>query len=336
MLFAAALYWPGLTAWFQMDDFAWLGLRGEVHSWHDFWWALFAPLAQGTIRTLSERIFFMSFSSVFGMNPLPYRCLAFLTYAASLVVLSAVCTRLTGSRAAGSWAMVLWTVNSALAIPLSWTSVYYKLLCSLFLLVSFWFLLRYVETGERRFYIAQLVTFVLGFGVLELNVVYPALAAVYALCCARRIINKILPLFAISAGYTLLHIITAPLPAGGPYQLHWDSSIISTLGTYWQWALGPNVNQLQPSLFQDGLIAFVPLGLLVFLVSKIRRREWIAAFLPAWFLIVLAPLLPLRDHMSPEYLTIPLLGLAMLGGWALASGWLHAMAARIPLGLRRG
>src|SRR5258708_10228788 len=160
MLFAAALYWPGLTAWFQMDDFAWLGLRGEVHSWHDFWWALFAPLAQGTIRTLSERIFFMSFSSVFGMNPLPYRCLAFLTYAASIVVLSAVCARLTGSRAAGFWAAVLWTVSSALAIPLSWTSVYYELLCSFFLLLCFWFLLRYVETSEGRFYFAQLVTFI--------------------------------------------------------------------------------------------------------------------------------------------------------------------------------
>jgi hypothetical protein len=336
LLLALLIYWPGLTAWFQKDDFAWLGLRDRVHSWHDLWWALFAPLAQGTIRTLSERIFFMSFSKVFGMNPLPYRCLAFLTYAVSVVVLSAVCTRLTGSRAAGFWAAILWTVNSALAIPLSWTSVYYELLCSFILLLSFWLLLRYAETGESRFYIAQLVTFLLGFGVLELNVVYPALAAVYALCCARRIINKILPLFAISAGYTLLHIITAPLPANGPYQLHWDSSIISTFGTYWQWALGPNVNQVKPSLFEYALLAFLTLGLAVFLVSKLRRREWIAAFFPAWFLIVLAPLLPLRDHMSPEYLTIPLIGLAMLGGWALVSGWHAGVAGRIAVVLLLG
>src|SRR5258708_38524242 len=278
----------------------------------------------------------MSFSSVFGMNPLPYRCLAFLTYAASVVVLSAVCTRLTGSHAAGFWASVLWTVNSALAIPLSWTSVYYELLCSLFLLLSFWFLLRYAETGESRFYIAQLVIFVVGFGVLELNVVYPALAAVYALCCARGIINKILPLFAISAAFTLLHIIAAPLPASGPYQLHWDSSIISTLGTYWQWALGPNVNQVQPSLLESALIAFLTLGLAVFLVSKLRHREWIAVFFPAWFLIVLAPLLPLRDHIPPEYLTIPLIGLAMWGGWALVSSWRAGTAGRIASGLRLG
>ena len=336
LLLALLIYWPGLTAWFQKDDFAWLGLRDRVHSRHDLWWALFAPLAQGTIRTLSERIFFMSFSKLFGMNPLPYRCLAFLTYAASVVVLSAVCTRLTRSRAAGFWAAVLWTVNSALAIPLSWTSVYYELLCSLFLLLSFWFLLRYAETGESRFYIAQLVTFVVGFGVLELNVVYPALAAVYALCCAPRIISKILPLFAISAGYTLLHIITAPLPAGGPYQLHWDSSIVSTFGTYWQWTVGPNVNQVKPSLFEYALIAFLTLGLGIFLVSKLRRREWIAAFFPAWFLIVLAPLLPLRDHMSPEYLTIPLIGLAMLGGWALVSGWHAGTAGKIAAVLLLG
>src|SRR5712691_7589040 len=53
-LLALALYWPGLTAWFQKDDFVWLGLRDMVVSWRSFWWALFAPLAQGTIRTLSE------------------------------------------------------------------------------------------------------------------------------------------------------------------------------------------------------------------------------------------------------------------------------------------
>src|SRR5207244_11794555 len=50
----------------------------------------------------------------------------------------------------------------------------------LFLLLSLWFIMRYAETGERRFYIAQLVTFIVGFFVLELNVVYPAIATVYA------------------------------------------------------------------------------------------------------------------------------------------------------------
>jgi hypothetical protein len=332
ILLALVLYWPGLTSWFQKDDFAWLSLRGLVHSWHDFWWALFAPLAQGTIRTLSERAFYMSFTAVFGMHALPFRCWAFLTLAATLPVLSSVCARLTGSRAAGFLAAILWTVNTGLAVPMSWTAVYYQLLCALVFLVSFWLLLRYVETGDRRFYIAQCATFVLGFGVLELDVVYPAIAAVYALCRARHILRKIVPLFVISAAYTAVHFAVAHLPASGPYKMYWDWQILSTLSTYWKWALGPSrliLLGIHPSFFRSSLTVLLILGLAGFLLWKLRRGQWVAAISPAWFLIVLAPLQPLRYHIDDSYLTVPVIGLAMWGGWALVSAWRAGWAGRI-------
>ena len=104
------LYWGGLTAWFQRDDFAMLSLRTLLANSRSLSWVLFAPVAQGTIRTLSER-----------------RAAAFLTFAAALVLLQEVCTKLTGSRAAGFWAAIFWLVNGALAIPLSWTAVVYEL-----------------------------------------------------------------------------------------------------------------------------------------------------------------------------------------------------------------
>jgi len=332
ILFAAALHWPGLTAWFQKDDFTWLGLRGLIHNWHDFWWALFAPLAQGTIRTLSERIFFLSFTTIFGMHALPFRWWAFLTFAGSLTLASLVSAKLTGSRAAGFWTAILWTANIGVAVVLSWTAVYYELLCSFVLLLSFWFLLRYVETGERRFYVAQLVTFILGFFVLELNVVYPAIATVYALCCARHILRKIPPLFGISALYTAIHMAAVRLPASGPYKMYWDLSMASTLGTYWKWAMGPSkliFFHIYPSPWRSSLTVFLSLGLAGFLIWKLRQRQWVAAFFPAWFLIVLGPLLPLRDHIDESYLTIPVIGLAMWGAWALVSGWRAGAVGRI-------
>jgi hypothetical protein len=336
ILFALALHWPGLTAWFQKDDFAWLSLRDLVHNWRDFWWALFAPLAQGTIRTLSERIFFLSFSSVFGLHALPFRCWAFLTFAGSLTLAGLVCAKLTGSRAAGFWAAIIWTANTGVAVALSWTAVYYELLCSFVLLLSFWFLLRYVETSERRFYVAQLVTFILGFFVVELNVVYPAIATVYALCCARQILRRILPLFGISALYAAIHMAAVRLPAGGPYKMYWDLSMVSTLGTYWKWAMGPSkliLLHIYPSPYRSALTVFLSLGLAAFLIWKLRQHEWVAVFFPAWFLIVLGPLLPLRDHIDDSYLTIPVAGLAMWGGWALVSGWRAGTAGKIVSGL---
>jgi hypothetical protein len=329
------LYWRGLTAWFQREDFALLSLRDLHTSGHNLASLLFAPVAQGTIRTLSERVFYLSFSSFFGLNALPYRIMAFITFAAALLLLSSVCARLTGSPAAGRWAAILWGVNGALAIPLSWTAEYYELLCALFFLLDFWLLLRFVETGERRFYIAQWVTFGAGFGVLELNVVYPALAAVYVLCRAPKILRKILPMFIVSAAYLVVHTVVAPLPAAGPYKLHWDWHIVQTLATYGNWALGPawlSLVGFRSILFRLILLSALTAGLGSWLIWRLRGRQWATLLFPAWFIIVLLPLLPLREHVSYEYLTVPLIGVAMWGGASVVAGWQARGWRRIATG----
>jgi hypothetical protein len=331
-LFALWLYWPGLTAWFQKDDFAWLGLRDMVHSWRDLRWILFTPLAQGTIRTLSERVFYASFTAIFGIHALPFRCWAFLTFAATLPLLGSVCSRLTGSRAAGFCAMILWTVNAGLAVPLSWTAVYYELLCAFNFLLGLWLLIKCVDSGARRYYVYQWITFILGFGVLELNVVYPALAAVFALCCARRIFWKVVPMFLLSAVYIAIHFAVAPLPSSGPYQTFWDARMLRTLAIYWKLALGPNrliLFHIHPSLFRSSLTLFLSLGLVGFLAWKLYQRQWVAAFFPAWFLIALAPFLSLPKHIDDSYLTVPVIGLAMWGGWAAVSAWRGGNAGKL-------
>src|ERR1700722_2874796 len=154
-LLGMVLYLPGLMSWFQKDDFAWLGLRNLIHGWREFLWALFAPLAEGTIRTISERLFYLSLPSLFGLNPLPFHAVVFLTYALTTALLSLVTIKLTGSRAACFWAAILWTVNSDLAVPFSWSPIHYEILCSLFLLLALWLFIRYDETGRSLFYWLQ-------------------------------------------------------------------------------------------------------------------------------------------------------------------------------------
>ncbi len=325
-LLMLALYWPGLLAWFQKDDFAWLGLRGLVHNPRDLAWALFAPLAQGTIRTLSERAVNLSFVSLFGFRALPFRCLAFVTCIAAISMLAAVATKISGSRAVGFCSAIFWTLNCAIAIPLAWTAVYYELAWPFWLLTMFWLLLRYDETGEPRFFIAQCAMFVLGFFVLEMNVVYPAIAAAYALATGKRaLFIKVIPLFAISLLYTAIHFYFAPLPATGPYKMHWDVRVISTLIQYWGWALGPGLGRLigiVSTEIRSTLVWTLTAGLFAFLIRAKRdaasTRAW---FFPAWFLITLCPLLPLHDHIDMEYLTAPTLGLAMWAGWATVAAW---------------
>ena len=62
MLFCLVVHWLALKIWFFGDDFAWLGLRLELHTPRDLIHVLFSPQAEGTVRTLSERLFFLVFS----------------------------------------------------------------------------------------------------------------------------------------------------------------------------------------------------------------------------------------------------------------------------------
>ncbi len=331
-LLCLALYWLGLNAWFFQDDFAWLGLRQMVNRPQDLWHVMFAPMAQGTIRPWSERGFFLLFYSLFGVEALPFRIWVFLTQFANLVLLCSVTLRLTRSRAAGFLAPILWMVNSALSAAMSWTSSYNQVLCAFFILLAFRLFLQYVETGERKYYVWQWVVFLLGFGALELNVVYPALAFSYALFCARKYLWRTAPLFWASAIYTAVHSRVSPGSKTGTYAMHWDSSMFTSFGTYWRWAMGPermkNLGYGPEWLMAAG--TYLLLGAIAgFVLWKLYRREWLAAFCVSWFAIVLSPLLPLRDHVSYYYNTIPVIGLAILGAWGMVEAWKSGVVARI-------
>ena len=334
-LVALALYWPGLVTWFQKDDFAWLGLNAMIHEWADLMTVLFYPYAQGTVRTLSERVFFTGFHAIFGLNPLPFHVLLFVTHTVNLTLINSVCAKLTGSPAAGFWAAMLWTLNANMAFALAWIAIYYELLCATVFLLGLWLLIRYAETNERRYWIAQWAVYLAGFLVLELNVVYPALAAACAFCFARRLVPETLWMFAPALAYTALHFAIAPALPSGPYHMHWDMSVLPTLWIYWKTALGPvkliNLD-IYPSLGRSALAVAMMIGPLGFLLWQACRRQWMAAFFAAWFVIVLAPLLPLRDHFSDYYLTVPLAGLAMWFAWGLVWAWRRGIAAKCAAG----
>ncbi len=320
-LLCVAIYWRGLFAWFQADDFAWLSLRLGVHDWPTLMHALFAPMAQGTIRPLSERGFFLLFEWLFGFHALPFRIWVFLTQCANLTLVAAITWRMTGSRAAGFWASVLWLANDGLALAMAWTSVYNELLCGFFLLSAFWFLLRYIESGRPADCVWQWGLFLAGFGALETNVVYPALAACYTYLCARKAFKTTLPLFVPSAVFVAVHRMVAPMPSTGVYALHFDRALPRTLLTYCFRALSPVEFERWKDRPEVLLACLLAVALVGFAVVRARHRDWLPVFCLAWFAILLAPVLPLRDHVSTYYLSLPTIGLAMLGGYAFATAW---------------
>ena len=323
-----AVFWPGLLVWFQRDDFAWLGLRLEIYHASDLWQALFAPKAQGTIRPWSERGFFMLYSKIFGLEALPYRITVFVTQIFALFLLSRLTLRLTGCILAAFLAPLLWGVNAALGTSLSWTSAYNQIMCAAFLLGALLLWIRYADTAERKYYLAQFAVFLIGFGALEINIIYPGLVIAWCVLAQRwKQLPAAIPMALVSVAYFLYHNAVAPTATSGPYALHADASMLSTLGYYWKNAFGgrPLSNLMLPAWFiQLGQQAPWPLtiGFLVAVIAAIRARRWMALFGFAWFLGALVPVLPLRDHISDYYLTIPTIGIAIAAADALSRLWM--------------
>jgi hypothetical protein len=309
-LLLVVLYWPGFTTWFYQDDFGWLNLRHDVHSAGDLARALVSPKAHGNLRPLGENAYWLGLSAVFGADPLPFHICTFLTQSASLLLLGSIVRRLVAWAPAGLCAQVLWLINPGMAGAMGWSSIYNQVLSGFFFLLAFYFLLRHIETGRQAHEVAHWAAFVLGLGALEINVVYPAVAALYALFYARAFLKKVLPMFAVSALAVLAHFYFAPPPHAGVYAPRIDFAIRTTLWTYWGWVLGTP---------PEAAALVVAACVVALIVWGLGRGEHAALIGAGWFVFPLLPYLPLPNHKMDYYLAVPSIGIAMLGAYALGS-----------------
>ena len=328
-LLCLALYWPGWNTWFRADDFAWLSIGRDVTDFRSLLHALFTPSQHHTLRPLSERALFLAAYGIFGLDPLPFRVLAFATQVANLLLVCSIGARITGRSAAGFWAATFWAVNSSVLLPLAWACNYCEEMCGLCLLLALHFLMRYTKTGERRYLIAQWAVFLTGFGVLELNVVYPLLAAGYTWLCARRYFRRTLPLFGASAVYFALHTLYSPPVKTGLYAIHLTGAVFRTLAVYWTWSLEPAYLHA-PRWLAIVALALFSGGLALFTARRLRERDHRPLFFLLWYAAVIAPLLLLRDHVTEYYVFLPVIGVCWLGGWAMAE-YPRAAAAMVVL-----
>jgi hypothetical protein len=334
------LYRRSLRIFFLRDDFAWLGLRLSVFSPADLLSTLFAPLAQGTVRTLSERLFFLCFETLFGLEPLPMRIFALLTLAVAQFLLLLIVRRLSGSWLAGGLAALVFGLNFGVATAISWLSSYNQILLSALLLGAFYCFLRYSETLSQRWLWLTWTAYLLGYGALESNIVFPGIVLAYCLLFrrelwGRELWRRTLPFFVPAVLFALAHWKLIPKETRPEvYRMYFDASIFESLVIYWRMMLGsiklidlvPDAASLsQPSLW---IVSLATLGSAAF---ASWRRDARPFFYLLFSLALIAPMLPLRDHRTDYYLASASLGFAMLLG-SLPQMW-GAWAGRLGYGL---
>lgn len=324
-----ALFWRAIFTWFLRDDFVWLGLRLQVRDASSLAHALFTPAAQGTVRVLSERVYFLALSSIFGLWSAPFRAAAFAIWFVALTLSAWIGERLTGSKAAGIWAAVLWASCHALMSPLAWTSAFNELLCACLLLLAFHSRLRGAAALEW-------VAYLLAFGAKETAALYPLVVVAYELWLRPVPEGGGSPprkgaaapwLFVPAICFGALHLFFIPRLADETYRLTIDSRLPETLYTYTRWALSPDglADIVGARWSMEGMIAAMTGACLV---AFAIRRVLFAMFCGAWFLIFLGPALALPNHRTEYYLTLPAVGLAWLGGWAVTVAWKRAGLVR--------
>jgi hypothetical protein len=189
---------------------------------------------------------------------------------------------------------------------------YIHVLSGFFLLLALWFLTR----GQ---WTAMWATFLVGFGAMEMNVVFPALATLYCLLVEREKLRSTVWLWPVSAGYYVLHMALAPKMAGGSYAMHFDAGMAGTLVRYLRWAFTPDNLAAFTGLpdwvgAASGLV--FPVLLLGFAGAQAYRKQYMGLLFFGWFVILLSPVLPLSGHVTDYYLTAPLAALSMLGALA--------------------
>jgi hypothetical protein len=312
-LFLLLFYWRGLDCWFYQDDFGWLHLGGAT-SVGDFLSQIFAPKAHGNMRPWSENLFFYGLRALFGVNPLPFRIVVFATVIADLALLGDLMRKLTGSAVAAFGTQIFWLANATLAPALCWTCIYNQTQYLFFILLALYFFLK----GR---YLVQTIVFALGLGSLETVVVYPLIVSLYAFLYDRAKLLRTIPLYLISVVYTALHFWIVPAAKSGPYAIHVDTRILHTLGSYIEMVLGPERLAHFQATWPVWVVAVgtAVMGVAVIVAALAAGRAGVFGL--GWFLLLLAPVLVLPDHIMDYLLTGPAIGLAIVLGAALASRW---------------
>jgi hypothetical protein len=114
--------------------------------------------------------------------------------------------------------------------------------------------------------------------------------------------------------------------------MHFGKPMLRTLKTYWGWALGPSflstITPLEPWLVLSATL-LLSLGILGAIAWRTSQGDRLPLFFLAWFLLLIAPVLPLSGHLTEYYPFLPAIGLAMAAGWALAHAWTRAIGWKI-------
>ncbi|MCL4338789.1 glycosyltransferase family 39 protein [Patescibacteria group bacterium] len=358
ILSSAFLYRNSFGAFYFQDD--WFSLKiSQAKNISDI--AGFFIPRQDVIyyRPLGMQLPFYLMQTLFGINPLPFHILTFLTHALNIILVYILVFLLLQNKKAALAASFLYAVSSVCFIPMYWSATYAFILCPTLFFASFLFFLFYITNKSLTDYVLSFIFFATGLLVNEIIVILPAILFLYLLFFkkAKQLLATLI-YFVTGLLLFLLRFTLFSPPTSGNYHLGVGWNIVSNIKTYLFWSLNWSeilTEQMTRILFFNRLITanypwyayvsdFLFIALLVLIVigllNFVRVKENVGnlgkytAFPLLWFAIGLLPVLLFSGHKFAYYLPISLLGLIIFFVWLFSScRWANKTLQKVSLGI---
>ena len=135
----------------------------------------------------------------------------------------------------------------------------------------------------------------------------------------KNALISILPHLSLVVIYVWIRLVNVGVTQSGPYAMRFNGKILENFGKYIFWSMGRM--DILMSLLQrytncrfDCIVAILVLIGLIYMFKKYRNET---SFAVLWFIICLAPVMPVVEHAQPYYVNVPLLGISFLLATAL-------------------
>ncbi len=229
------LYKDSFSAYFFQDDWFTFSIS-KASSLREFI-RFFIPRRDVIYyRPLGMQVPFFLIRSMFGLNPLAFHVLTFLTHLVNILLVYYLIRLIIKNDYLAVIASFLYGISAVHYIPFLWFSTYPFILGPAVFLMSLIFYLKSI-IRHQNFFVYSVISFILGLFVNEMMVTFPLillLMCVYLNKFKKNLIH-ILPFITIDMIYILTRFLFFRPPSDGAYQLAINKEVLLNLRGYVLW-----------------------------------------------------------------------------------------------------
>lgn len=301
---------------FSQDDFTslWIAREGPATFW----------------RILSSFVYFGAGRFLFGLHPAAFHAASLAAHLACGMLVFLVARALSAGRTAALFSACVFATHPALYAAVYSISSAGEILSCAFVLAAALFMLRAARPERPQGLLLTAVLFAASLLSKETALLFPILVFFIYWQRGFGLRRAVLPfavMAAVAAAYGYLFYranifgVRGASSAGQPYVLTFGPLLLTSLQTYFKWALdvvqplkGESMNVLDQKASVWLLGGAALFGLL--LLGRADRKK--TAYCILWFMLSLLPVIPLTSHPYHYYLYLPLAGLCPAVGLLLS------------------